>query len=75
MLLQHNQAFPSLSSFVSCFVLSDLRIDSSLSCQAYARALRNLHYFERFEGHTIFHEKTSKYGKTKVHSNSLRSLL
>lgn len=35
--------------------------------KAYARALRNLHYFERFDGHTIFHEKHSKYGQTKVY--------
>jgi len=40
---------------------------SSAVDKAYARALRNLHYFERFEGHTIFHEKTSKYGKTKIY--------
>lgn len=35
--------------------------------KAYARALRNLHYFERFDGHTIFHEKHSKYGQTKIY--------
>ncbi|CAK9875900.1 unnamed protein product [Sphagnum jensenii] len=35
--------------------------------KAYSRALRNLHYFERYEGHTIYHEKTSKYGKTKIY--------
>jgi len=35
--------------------------------KAYARALRNLHYFERFDGHTIFHEKNSKYGQTKIY--------
>ncbi|KAG0598555.1 hypothetical protein M758_12G084000 [Ceratodon purpureus] len=35
--------------------------------KAYARALRNLHYFERFDDHTVFHEKHSKYGQTKIY--------
>jgi len=34
--------------------------------KAYSRAARSLFFFERFEGHTIFHETGAKYGKTSV---------
>eukprot|EP00850_Spirogloea_muscicola_P001480 SM000005S17277 [mRNA] locus=s5:1101045:1102557:- [translate_table: standard] len=35
--------------------------------KAYARAVKNLHYFESYNGHTIFHEQVAKYEKTKVY--------
>lgn len=63
----YGPAYLSVSSYfnlcICCLILH--RIECG---QAYARALRNLHYFERFDGHTIFHEKHSKYGQTKVSS-------
>ena len=34
--------------------------------KAYSRAARSLFFFERFEGHTIFHETAAKFGKTSV---------
>eukprot|EP00850_Spirogloea_muscicola_P009662 SM000054S18148 [mRNA] locus=s54:697755:699233:- [translate_table: standard] len=37
------------------------------AAQAYARAVKNLHYFESYNGHTIFHEQVAKYEKTKVY--------
>ncbi|KAL2629233.1 hypothetical protein R1flu_013919 [Riccia fluitans] len=35
--------------------------------KACMRALENLHYFDRYHGHTIFHEHDSTYEKTKVY--------
>lgn len=35
--------------------------------KASLKALNNLHYFERFQGHTIFHEHDSKFEKTKIY--------
>ncbi|CAI5464333.1 unnamed protein product [Closterium sp. Yama58-4] len=35
--------------------------------KAYLRALRNLHYFDRFRGRTIAEPQMAKYGKTKVY--------
>ncbi|CAI7782572.1 unnamed protein product, partial [Closterium sp. NIES-54] len=35
--------------------------------KAYLRALRNLHYFDRFRGRTIAEAQMAKYGKTKVY--------
>lgn len=34
--------------------------------KAYWRAARSLFFFDRFEGHTIFHPTVAKFGKTKV---------
>ena len=34
--------------------------------KAYARASRSLFYLERFDGHTIFHETSAKYGRSLV---------
>ncbi len=41
--------------------------------KAYARAARSLFFFERFEGHTIFHETSAKYGRSSVHIAPLPS--
>jgi len=41
--------------------------------KAYARASRSLFFFERFEGHTIFHDARSKFGRTQVHISPLPS--
>ncbi|CAI6009773.1 unnamed protein product [Closterium sp. NIES-65] len=35
--------------------------------KAYLRALRNLHYFDRYRGRTIAEAQMAKYGKTKVY--------
>ncbi|KAG6549997.1 hypothetical protein Mapa_008509 [Marchantia paleacea] len=35
--------------------------------KASQKALENLHYFERYQGHTIFHEHDSTFEKTKVY--------
>lgn len=34
--------------------------------KAYARASRSLFFFERFEGHTIFHDTRAKFGRSLV---------
>ena len=41
--------------------------------KAYSRAARSLFFFERFEGHTIFHDARAKYGRTLVHIAPLPS--
>ena len=41
--------------------------------KAYARASRSLFYFERFEGHTIFHDTSAKYGRSIVNMAPLPS--
>ena len=41
--------------------------------KAYARAARSLFFFERFEGHTIFHDSNAKYGRSFVHISPLPS--
>ncbi|KAJ7541695.1 hypothetical protein O6H91_10G071200 [Diphasiastrum complanatum] len=34
--------------------------------KAQLRAIKNLHYFDIYKGHTIYHEQEAKYGKTKI---------
>lgn len=53
-----------------CAELSRPSAGAALLCfwgpQAFARSLRNLHYFERYRGRTVAMEQVAKYGKTKV---------
>jgi small subunit ribosomal protein S5 len=41
--------------------------------KAYARAARSLFFFQRFEGHTVFHESAAKYGRSLVQLSPLPS--
>ena len=41
--------------------------------KAYSRASRSLFFFERFEGHTIFHETSVKFGRSLVTISPLPS--
>jgi small subunit ribosomal protein S5 len=41
--------------------------------KAYARAARSLFFFERFEGHTIFHDASAKFGQSRVNIAPLPS--
>lgn len=41
--------------------------------KAYSRASRKLFYFERFEGHTLWHGATGRYGRSKVDLGPLPS--
>jgi small subunit ribosomal protein S5 len=41
--------------------------------KAYSRAARSLFFFERFEGHTIFHDASAKFGASRVHIAPLPS--
>ena len=40
--------------------------------KAYWRAARSLFYFDRFEGCTVYHSATGKFGKTTVQIAPLR---
>jgi small subunit ribosomal protein S5 len=41
--------------------------------KAYSRASRSLFFFDRFEGHTIFHDTSAKFGQSHVHIAPLPS--
>lgn len=48
--------------------MRNLNFCFSCNPQAYEKCFQNLHYVERYEGHTIAHAIHMKYEKTKVHT-------